>query len=207
MYLYQDLNRHPSTIGGYRMAIVDTLGPTGHHISQNSDLNRLFSSFHRDLLQSSRNLPKWNLSVVLNELTKAPFAAMKDTDLKHLTLKTVFLLALASGKCRSEIHTWVTSKVLNLGQWEKVALFPSSDFIAKNQLARDGSQSVSPVTIPALTTIVDRQFKEDRTLCLVQALRYYLDRTKDLRALNPTFSFPSRKDTPQTSDLLLSILN
>ena len=40
---------------------------------------------------------------------------------------------------------------------------------------------MSPVTIPALTTIVDRQFKEDRTLCPVQALRYYLDRTKDLR--------------------------
>ena len=61
-------------------------------------------------------------------------------------------------------------------------LFPSSDFIAKNQLAREGSQSVSPVTIPALTTImsviVDRQFKENRTFCPVQALRYYLDQTK-----------------------------
>ena len=91
---------------------------------------------------------------------------MKDTHLKHLTLKTAFLLALASGKRRSEIHAWVANKVSNLGQWEKVALFPSSDFIAKNQLAREGSQSVSPVTIPALTTIVDRQFKEDRTLCM-----------------------------------------
>ena len=40
---------------------------------------------------------------------------------------------------------------------------------------------MSPVTIPALTTIVDRQFKEDRTLCPVRALRYYLNRTKDLR--------------------------
>ena len=30
---------------------------------------------------------KWNLSVVLTELTKAPFEPMKDTDLKHLTLK------------------------------------------------------------------------------------------------------------------------
>ena len=28
MYQYQDLNRHPSTIDGYRTAIVDTLGPT-----------------------------------------------------------------------------------------------------------------------------------------------------------------------------------
>ena len=181
MYLYQDLNRRPSTIDGYGTAIVDTLGPTGHHIAQSSDLHRLLSSFHRDRPKSSRNLPKWNLSVVLNELTKAPFEPMKDTDLKHLTLKTTFLLALASGKRRSEIHAGVANKVSNLGQWEKVALFPSSDFIAKNQLAREGSQSVSPVTIPALTTIVDRQLKEDRTLCPVRALRYYLDRTKDLR--------------------------
>ena len=42
------------------------------------------------------NLPKWNISVVLYELTKTPFKPMKDTDLKHLTLKTAFLLALAS---------------------------------------------------------------------------------------------------------------
>ena len=113
---------------------------------KSSDLNRLLSSFHRDCPKSSRNLPKWNLSVVLNELTKAPFEPMKDTDLKHLTLKTAFLLALASGKRRSKIHAWVANKVSNLGQWEKVALFPSSDFIAKNQLGREGSQSVSPVT-------------------------------------------------------------
>ena len=153
MYLYQDLNRRPSTIDGYRTAIVDTLGPSGQHIAHNEDLHRLLSSFHRDRPKSSRNLPKWNLSVVLSELTKAPFEPMKDTDLKHLTLKTAFLLALASGKRHSEIHAWVANKVSNLGQWEKVALFPS-DFIAKNQLAREGSQSVSLVTIPALTTIV-----------------------------------------------------
>ena len=106
---------------------------------------------------------------------------MKDTDLKHLSLKTAFLLALASDKRRSKIHAWVASKVSNLGQWERVALFPSADFIAKNQLARECSQNVSLVTVPALTTIVNRQFKEDRTLCPVRALRYYLDQTKDLR--------------------------
>ena len=61
---------------------------------------------------------------------------MKDTNLKRLTLKTSFLLALASGKRRNEIHARVANKVSTLGQWEKVAFFPSSDFIAKNQLAR-----------------------------------------------------------------------
>ena len=123
---------------------------------------------------------------------------MKDTDLKHLTLKTAFLLALASGKCCSEIHAWVANKVSNLGQWEKVALFPSSDFIAKKHLAREGSQSASPVTIPALTTIVDRQFK-DRTLCPVRALRYYLDRTKELRGSRSLLFISFKKG--HTSDI------
>ena len=199
MYLYQDLNRCPSTIDGYRTAIVDTLGPAGHHTAQSSDLHRLLSSLHRDRPKGSRNLPKWNLSVVLNELTKAPFEPVKDTELKHLTLKTAFLLALVSCKRRSEIHAWVANKVSNLGQWEKVALFPSSHFIAKNQLAREGSESVSLVTIPALTTIVDRQFKEDRTLCPVRALRYYLDRTKDLRGSRSLLFISFKKG--HTSDI------
>ena len=47
--------------------------------------------------KSSRNLLKWNFSVVLNELTQTPFEPIKDTDLKHLTLKTAIFLALAFG--------------------------------------------------------------------------------------------------------------
>ena len=69
MYLYQDLNRRPSTIDGYRTAIVDTLGPTAQHIAHNADLHRLLSSFHRDRPKSSRNFllsltssPKHHLS-------------------------------------------------------------------------------------------------------------------------------------------------
>ena len=77
-------------------------------------------------------------------------------------------------------------------------MFPY-DFIAKNQLAREGSQSVSLVTIPALTTIVDRQFKEDGTLCPVRALRYYLDRTKDLRGFRSLLFISFKKG--HTSDI------
>ena len=45
--------------------------------------------------------------------------------------------------------------------------------------ARDGPDSVSPVFIQAMA--LDRSLKEDRTLCPVRALHYYLDKTKDLR--------------------------
>ena len=108
MYLYQHLNRRSSANDGYRTAIVDTLGPAGHCILQNSDLTLQFSQGSSQKFQESS---KWSLSVALNELTKAPFESMKDTDLKHLTLKTVFLLAFASGKRHSEIHSWVANKV------------------------------------------------------------------------------------------------
>ena len=88
---------------------------------------------------------KFNSQIVEKQYPPRPhaFEPIKDTDLKHLTLKTAFLLALASCKRHSEIHAWVVNKVSNRGQWEKLDLFPSSDFIAKNQLAREGSQSVS----------------------------------------------------------------
>ena len=87
----------------------------------------------------------------------------------------------------------------------KGCLVPSSDFIAKNQLSREGSQSVSLVTIPALTTIVDRQFKGDRTLCAVRALRYYLDRTQDLGVSRSVLFISFKKE--HTSDIRPSTLS
>ena len=62
--------------------------------------------------------------------------------------------------------------------WSKVSLYPSPSFLSKNQLAKGGLDSVGPVTKPALAPTLD---KSDRSLCPVRALRYYLDRTSDLR--------------------------
>ena len=53
-------------------------------------------------------------------------------------------------------------------------------FLSKNQLAREGPFCVAPVVIPALAPTLDNSL-QDETLCLVRALHYYLDRTKDLR--------------------------
>ena len=48
-------------------------------------------------------------------------------------------------------------------------------------MAKEGPNSLAPVVIPALGPTLDKSFKSDRSLCLVRALRYYLDRTSDLR--------------------------
>ena len=46
----------------------------------------------------------------------------------------------------------------------------------------DGPSSIAPVVIPALAPSLDKSLKEVKSLCPVRALRYYLDRTKDLRS-------------------------
>ena len=181
MYLFEDKKLQPSTIDGYRSAIADKLGDTTVNISKDDNVTHLLESFHRDRPKGRRGIPSWNLSLVLPQLTKAPFEPLKEASLKHLTFKTVFLLALGSGKRRSEIHAWQHKNIRHQSDWSKVSLFPSPSFLFKNQLAKEGPGSVAPVVIPALAPTLDRSLKSDRFLCLVRALRYYLDRTSDIR--------------------------
>ena len=181
LYLFQDRKLQPGTIDGYRSAIADKLGNVPINVSKDENLIRLLDSFHRDRPKGRRGIPSWNLSLVLHQLTKAPFEPLKEAPLKHLTFKTVFLLALGSGKRRSEIHAWLHKNIRHQSDWSKVSLYPSPKFLSKKQLAKEGPESVAPVVIPALAPTLDKSLKGDRSLCPVRALRYYLDRTSDLR--------------------------
>ena len=174
MYLFHDRKLQPSTIDGYRSAIADKLGNSSLNISKDENLTHLLDSFHRDRPKGRRSISSWNLSLVLHQLTKAPFEPLREASLKFLTFRTVFLLALGSGKRRSEIHAWQNRNI-------RVSFYPSPSFLSKNQLAKEGPESVAPVVIPALAPTLDKSLKSDRSLCPVRALRYYLDRTSDLR--------------------------
>ena len=94
MYLFEDRKLQPSTIDGYRSTIADKLGNSTLNISKDENLTRLLEGFHRDKPNGRRGIPSWNLSLVLHQLTKAPFEPIKEASLKYLTFKTVFLLAL-----------------------------------------------------------------------------------------------------------------
>ena len=142
LFLFQEKWLQPSTIEGYRSAVADKLGNSSLNINKDENLNRLLDSFHRDRPKGWRGIPAWNLSLVLHQLTKAPFEPLKKASLKHLTFKTVFLLALGSGKCRSEMHVWLNKNIRHQADWSKVSLYPSSSFMSKNQLARDSPDSV-----------------------------------------------------------------
>ena len=193
MYLFENRKLQPSTIDGYRSAIADKLRNSPFNISKDENLTRLLDSFHRDRPKGRRGIPSWNLSLVLHQLTKAPFEPIKDASLKHLTFKTVFLLALGSGKRRSEIHAWQNRNIRYQSDWSRVSLYPSPRFLSKNQLAKEGPDSVAPVVIPALAPTLDKSLKSDMSFCPVRALRYYLDRTSDIRQNKELAFVPFKK--------------
>ena len=174
-YLFTVKNLKPVTITGYRTAIADALGSQGELILKSLELNSLIASFTRDRPKPNRSIPTWDLSLVLLGLIKPPFEPLSEAPLKWLTYKT-----LASGK-RSEIHAWTHSSISSRRNWSEVTVSPSPAFLAKNQLASDGPDSIKPVVIPALTTMLNSSLVEDKSLCPVRALKVYLDKTKSLR--------------------------
>ena len=103
-YLFTVKSLKPATITGYRTAIADALGSQGELISKSLKLNRFIASFTRDRRKPNRSIPTWDFSLVLLVLTKPPFEPLSEAPLKWLTYMRVFLLLLASGKRRSEIH-------------------------------------------------------------------------------------------------------
>ena len=52
-------------------------------------------------------LPQWDLGIVPEALSKPPYEPLKEASFKHLTLKTVFLLAMASVGRRSKLQALV----------------------------------------------------------------------------------------------------
>ena len=93
MFLFQDRKLQPNTIDGYRSTFADKLGNSPLNISKDENLTRLLN-FSTDTDPKAGGVPpSRNLSLVLHQLTKVPFEPIKEACLKHLTVKTVFLLA------------------------------------------------------------------------------------------------------------------
>ena len=55
--------------------------------------------------------PQWDLDIILETLSKPPYVPLREASLKHLTLKTFFLLAMASAGRRSELQALVFDKL------------------------------------------------------------------------------------------------
>ena len=182
LYLFKDRKLRPSTIAGYRTAIAGALKVSqGVDYGKDERLSSLVLSFFREQPRQVRSYPAWDLGLVLQVLPKAPFEPLQMADLKYVTWKTAFLVLLATGSRRGEVHALDYSKVRPEEKWAHIILEPHASFVAKTELRKSGASVLSPVKIPALGPMLGPGQEEDRGLCPVRALKVYIAKTKDLR--------------------------
>ena len=168
-----ELKLRMSTIRQHKSCICTTIRQTtGRDHSRDTILTNLVKGMEKEAPPPKSRIPAWNLNVVLEALSRPPFEPLNEVDIKHLTFKTVFLVAWGTAARVSEIHALAMDRDhLRFEQTNKwVELTASVEFLAKNQLA---NQPPRKFRLQAL--------KNKKILCPVRAVRIYLDKTKDLR--------------------------
>ena len=90
--------------------------------------------FARDASKIYAEVPAWNLNLVLYMITKEPFEPLQKATTKDLTLKTVFLVSLATAKNCGEIHALRRNSIKWSENQDTVYLYPDPSFISKKAL-------------------------------------------------------------------------
>ena len=130
--------------------------------------------------------------MVLLKLKQAPYEPLDQASDKNVTLKTVFLLALATAKRVSELHG--LSYIISHSQgWQRVYLSMDPSFVAKTQVPGRPTTEPEPIAVPALEQVL-AQGEEDLLLCPVRALKRYLKITKTARPVCSRLFVSSHKN-------------
>ena len=138
-------------------------------------------------LRPARELraPPWDLPLVLRSLTGAPYEPLDQADLKFLSLKTLFLLAVCSARRVGELHALSVDEECLVWKPEDagVRLWPNPFFLPK------------VLSTVAINQVIDldafrpehESTGDSRLLCPVRALRAYVERTAPLRRTSQMF--------------------
>ena len=172
------------TLRSYRSAIASCHRgfSNGSSVSNSKFLTRLFQSFFLKRPPSKTLLPAWSLPAVLKVLASAPFEPLHKASLRLLSLKTAFLVAIASGHRVSSLRALCVDPGHLRWEASGVCLIPRMGFIDKNQSLKSGPVEIF---LPAISTL--SSVEEDKVWCPVRALKWYVDRTKSIRASSSLF--------------------
>ena len=95
----------PQTVKGNRTCLGSVLNRTGKaKVVMHKTISDMITSMELQRPRVMPVLPQWDLGIVLEVLSKPPYEPLREASFKHLTLKTVFLLAMASAGRRSELQ-------------------------------------------------------------------------------------------------------
>ena len=183
-----------STIRGYRSTISNTLKyGTGYHFDSHPVLSELIKSFAKQRPVDRSLAPKWDLAFVLSHMCKAPFEPLDKASLFHLSVKTVFLVTLATARRVSEVYAFsIDSDHLRFSNLDgSLILRTQVGLLAKNQLPLRAPDSI---TIPKLSNFCRKSDNFNRMLCPVRAVKIYLNKTKSLRKHRKRLFIPTQGD-------------
>ena len=183
-----------STIKGYRSTISNTLKfKTGYDFGSHPVLSELIKSFAIQRPVDRSLAPKWDLAFVLSHMCKAPFQPLDKASLFYLSVKTVFLVTLATARRVSEVHALsMDSDHLRFSNLDgSLILRTQLGFLAKNQLPSRASDSIK---IPKLSNLCRKSDNFNHMLCPVRAVKIYLNKTKSLRKHRKRLFIPTQGD-------------
>ncbi|KAL0147457.1 hypothetical protein M9458_057242, partial [Cirrhinus mrigala] len=129
-------------------------------------------------------IPSWDLSVALQGLREAPFESLASVELKHLSLKTALLIALASIKRVGDLQAFsVDETCLEFVPGDShVILRPRPGYVPKVPTTPFRDQVVNLQALP-----LEEADPASALLCPVRALRIYVDRTRHFRRTEQLF--------------------
>ena len=174
IHLRQDKGLSVSAVKGYCLALNSVLALKGRDLATSREITTLLRSFARSVNPVELRQPAWDVSLVLQSLTGAPYEPLRTCEERFLAQKTLFLLALASAKRIGELHA-LSYRVSHTRDWGEVYFAFVTGFVAKTQDPSSLAPRFEGFSVPALTNA--RKNRNGRLLCPVRAVKVYLDRT------------------------------
>ncbi|KAJ8025959.1 Ribonuclease H2 subunit A [Holothuria leucospilota] len=194
-----DEGKQVSTIKIYRSAIASVHSgfSDGSTVGSNQTILTLLKGMFNKRPPRRRLAPSWSINEVLSSFSSSPYEPIQNSPLDALTKKTIFLVAAASSRRRSEIHALSVKPGFIRFTPDGVHLLPNPSFLAKNQ-----SESFSPdhIFLPSMSTT--SSVREDRFICPVRALKWYIEKTKSIRKSDALFLIPRSPYTPASKDTI-----
>ena len=144
----------------------------GFNLSTDPVLRDIIRACEKRVPRPVNRTPSWNLDVVLESLVRAPFEPLAHASMRALTMKTLFLVALATAKRVGELQA-LSDRVAIQGDDFILSFLP--EFVAKTESAIN--LVAREFRLWCLASVVARD-DEERLQCPVRALKWYHHRTR-----------------------------
>ena len=174
IHFRRDKGLSVSAVKGYHAALNSVFALKGMNLVDSRPISMLIRNFSKSARPQELRPPAWNVTLVLQSLTRAPYEPLRTSDERFLAQKTLFLLTLASAKRIGELHA-LSHRVSHSRDLGEISFTFVVGFVAKTQ---DPSSSVplfEGFTVPALPNSSTNRNR--RLLCPVLAVRCYLAHT------------------------------